>query len=101
MLPLRSLLAIAALCALPCLAQESARFEAPVELTADGAGFRAVRYPSPVLADHDGDGQRELIVGDLSGNLFAHEPLPAAGDLAWGPAVPLAGEGGPVRLHNW
>ncbi len=96
---LLSALFLAGLLAAPVCAQAEL-FEAPVALTADGHSFSSIIYPTPVLHDIDGDGTRELIVGDLIGKLYAHEPVEGAAT-AWGPAQPLEAEGEPLTLNNW
>jgi hypothetical protein len=52
-------------CTSPCGAAE---FKPPVRLTADGAAVRveAPGYASPCLADVDGDGKPDLLVGQFS-----------------------------------
>jgi hypothetical protein len=52
------------------LAEDAAVFHRPVRLQADGADIdtgQAWGHSGPCLADYDGDGLRDLIVGDFSG----------------------------------
>ena len=74
-------------------------FEAPQVLTADGETFKEVIYPTPVLHDIDDDGQHELVVGDLIGNLWISEATNS--DLEWGKRIQLESEGKALRLNNW
>ncbi len=79
-------------------------FDAPVRLLADGKPLNEVEcmlYPSPVLLDIDSDGQRELVCGDLGGNLWVYENVEEEGDATWGPAVRLQSEGKDLELPNW
>jgi len=77
-------------------------FESPERLTANGNDFSSVIYPSPVLHDIDGDDARDLVIGDLQGNLRFCQPGDTADPLAWGAMKTLQTAGGePIRLHNW
>ena len=81
-------------------AQETAKFAAPERLQANGEFVNEVEktlYPSPVLVDIDGDGQRELVVGDLFGYLWVHEKSGSS----WGPAKKLQVDGKTLKLPNW
>jgi len=86
---------------LAALASGGPEFEAPVRLTAGGEAIRteAPGYASPCWADVDGDGRKDLIVGQFAGGkmkvyrnlgdgeLAAGEWLEAGGDVAEVPGV--------------
>ena len=81
---------------------DDAAFEAPVELTAGDKTFSDILYPTPVLYDVNGDGQRELVVGDLIGYLHVAERLSPADPLAWGAAKKMtATDGKELKFSNW
>ncbi|MCB9891531.1 MAG: hypothetical protein H6833_07780 [Planctomycetes bacterium] len=55
-------------------------------------------YPSPVLFDVDGDGTRELVIGDLPGVLTASEKT----STGWGKEVRMkTADGKDLKFHNW
>lgn len=81
-------------------AQDKAKFATPERLKANGKFVNEVEktlYPSPVLFDIDGDGQRELVVGDLFGYLWVHEKSGSS----WGPSKKLQADGKALKLPNW
>lgn len=98
MLILMTLLAPAVLGATP--QEATPRFAAPVQLTTAGSPFEGILYPSPVLVDTDGDGQRELVIGDLFGALWHCAPT-GDGDTAFGERGRLESNGTPLELNNW
>lgn len=71
----------------------------PEELLTDNNPFTRQSYPSPVLYDLDGDGQSELIVGDLPGRMRYSQK--GQTDLAWSKMKPMKADGEPLRLNNW
>ena len=77
-----------------------AKFAPPEELTAGGQPFNKLLYPTPVLCDVDGDETRELILGDLIGNLWACEPQTEGDSLAWAATQNLQADGKPLKLKN-
>ncbi|QDV05370.1 hypothetical protein Poly30_08670 [Planctomycetes bacterium Poly30] len=82
--------------------RSASEFASPVQLTSGDAALAAkVRYPSPRLLDVDGDGTREMVVGDLPG--FVRVAKPAGGDdlLAWGELAPLKTDGRELKFNNW
>jgi len=81
-------------------------FKAPVVIDAGGApinGSDTILYPSPVLLDVDADGARELVIGDLWGNLFVHERVATEdGAIVWTFGENLKhADGSNVQLPNW
>lgn len=76
-------------------------FGAPEELTTAGEAFTGILYPSPVLHDVDGDGQRELLIGDLPGRILVSEPTSETQGVAWSEQKSLEVDGEPIRLNNW
>lgn len=96
-LPTRALLLAAS--AFPLLAQ-APQFAAPVRLMAGDTMLGADRlYPSPVLHDVDGDGQPDLVVGDLRGWLTVARRTDATKFAA---ETPLhAADGARLDFGNW
>jgi hypothetical protein len=82
---------------------EAPRFAAPALLTGgDEPLGRGILYPSPALFDIDGDGARELVIGDLFGRVRVAEKLPGEDALAWSAPEPLqAADGEELKFHNW
>jgi hypothetical protein len=79
-----------------------ARFAAPKRVLAGEAPLGEGRlYPSPVLHDVDGDGRKDIVVGDLLGAVtFA--PRAAGKTVAFGAEKPLPDrDGKPLKFHNW
>ena len=69
-----------------CLAAQAPEFEAPVRLKADGQYIKTESpgYASPCWADVDGDGKKDLIVGQFAdGKMKVYRNL-GAGKLAKG-----------------
>jgi hypothetical protein len=59
-------------------------------------------YPSPVLHDYDGDGRRDIVVGDLAGRLTVALGVSSDGARSLGPEKPVEDRNGkPLRFHNW
>ena len=87
----------------PALAPEASRFAAPVLLTGgDEPLGRGILYPSPALYDVDGDGARELVIGDLFGRVRVAEKLPGEDAFAWSAPEPLqAADGEDLKFSNW
>jgi hypothetical protein len=91
--------------AVPIAAQEGkSLFEDPVRLTVEGRPLNQeekLLYPTPVLLDIDADGQNELVVGDLWGQLWIHEKGKNRDQLAWEPAKKLQANGKDLKVPNW
>ena len=77
------------------------KFEAPVELLADGESIKGTGYPSPTLYDIDNDGRSELIVGDIMGNIFTCNKSSESSVSKWDEMENLEANGKPVKLNNW
>jgi hypothetical protein len=78
------------------------RFAEPKRVLAGEAFLGEGRlYPSPVLHDVDGDGMKDIVVGDLLGAVtFA--PRIAGRTVAFGAEKPFPGrDGKPLKFHNW
>jgi hypothetical protein len=77
-------------------------FDPAVPLVSDGKPIGGIAYPSPVLIDIDGDKQRELVIGDLFGNLWVCQQDSTGGALQWMPKTRLnSSNGKALRLPNW
>lgn len=79
-----------------------AQFKAPKRIQAGDAFLGEGRlYPSPVLHDVDGDGLRDIVVGDLFGKVTFAPQIPGE-EVRFGPEKPLKGrDGKPLKFHNW
>ena len=60
-------------------------------------------YPSPSVYDVDGDGQDELVLGDIWGTLDVFENInDSDGDPVWSEFSPLKNtEGEEIKVSNW
>ena len=76
-------------------------FAAPEVVTVGGKSLKDKIYPTPVLQDLDGDGIRELVIGDLWGNLFFAKPMADANDVTWSALRKFQADGKPLKLNNW
>ena len=82
-------------------------FEDPVMLHVKDAPLNTEAkkmFPSPGIFDVDGDGQTELVIGDLMGGVGVYENTntTGTGDPAWGPREDLKGiEGDAIETPNW
>lgn len=58
-------------------------------------------YPTPALLDLDGDGARELVVGDLRGAVrFAERPSPSEA-VEWSALEEFTTGDRALKFHNW
>jgi hypothetical protein len=98
-------LATAITVGLPLQAQPSKElFEQPVRLMSEGKPINQeerLLYPSPVLLDLNGDGQKVLVIGDLWGKLRVYQPTGKRGDLTWGKGTNLQAKGKDLVVPNW
>lgn len=79
----------------------AAEFAPPVQLTAGGKNHTGIMYPSPALHDVDGDGARELLIGEIFGTITISDPLEGGPSSAWTKARPMKVGGEPIKLNNW
>lgn len=89
---------------LPPADEPKVLFDAPIRLFADGLPLNQreqLLYPSPVLLDLDGSGQKKLVVGDLWGKLRVYSPLGKPGDLTWSKPTLLQANGKDLEVPNW
>lgn len=91
-------------CALCATALAAQSFEAPKMLKAGDSPIghelnkRERLYPSPALHDLDGDGIKDLVIGDLFGNLTWCK----GGKEGFGEEKQLmAQDGKPLKFSNW
>ena len=85
-------------------AGQPVRFGAPQRLLAGEAFAGAKRlYPSPALRDVDGDGLRDLVVGDLIGKMtVALRRKTNDGTVVYGEERPLKDRSGEqLKFNNW
>ena len=81
-----------------------AKFARAEMLSSDGQPVNArerMPFPSPVLIDLNGDGKRELILGDLWGRIWIHDNVAREGGVAWGPSRKLQLNGKDLKVPNW
>ncbi|MHC4822103.1 MAG: hypothetical protein ACYTDX_10340 [Planctomycetota bacterium] len=79
-------------------------FAPPVRLKAGEKWLGEKRlYPSPVIHDVNGDGTRDVIVGDLPGRItFASFVKGEGGAMTLAAEKPLmSADGKPLKFHNW
>lgn len=74
-------------------------FDPLVELTAGGAPITEMMYPSPTLYDIDGDGARELVIGDIFGHVRIAKPGASATE--WSALSKLHTDDEILKLNNW
>lgn len=91
-------------CALGALTLPAQAFEAPKMLKAGEEPLghllnkRERLFPSPALYDLDGDGFKDLVIGDLFGNLTVSK----GGKEGFGAETLLtAADGKPLKFNNW
>jgi len=83
--------------------EEAASFAAPKRIAAGDAYLGEGRlYPSPAAHDVDGDGQVDLVIGDLGGRVTYALRRLEGDQVAFGPEQEMKrSDGKPLRFHNW
>jgi hypothetical protein len=79
-------------------------FEPPVRLMSGGKPINQeekLLFPSPVLLDLKGDGQKVLVVGDLWGKLRVYQLTGKRSDINWGNGANLQANGKELVVPNW
>ena len=79
-------------------------FEAPVMLMAGDRPMNAGHsYPSPAIIDIDGDGDDEMVLGEIMGTVsFCENENKSGGDPKWSAVSPvLMADRKPLKLNNW
>ncbi len=76
-------------------------FARPVQLEANGEPMADITYPSPTLFDLNGDGKRELVIGDMFGLVRSSKSKTDELGLEWSALSPLKDRKGMMRLNNW
>jgi hypothetical protein len=78
--------------------RDTPRFSKTLELHGGAEPFRGILYPAPTMYDIDGDGQEELVIGDLRGFVYVSERLD---DGSFAAKQQLKVSGQPLKFHNW
>ena len=82
----------------------SNEFKAPVRLEAGGkiidTGER-IAHSGPCLADFDGDGLIDLLVGDFGGNIEFFQNIGTKQQPAYAEGKLLEADGVPIKIKNW
>ena len=83
--------------------QKATTFAPPVRVMAGDTMLGKGRmFPSPVLFDVDGDGRRDIVVGDLPGRLTVALRQPGSGAPVFGKEQPMLGaDGKQIDFGNW
>lgn len=83
--------------------QPVATFAPPVRVMAGDVPLGQGRmFPSPMLFDVDGDGLRDIVVGDLPGRLTYALRKPGSGAPVFGKEQKMLGaDGKQIDFHNW
>ncbi len=78
-------------------------FAPPKRIKAGDAWLGAGRlYPSPVMHDMDGDGKRDVVIGDLFGAVTVAKSLEGDAGLPLAAEAPVMNrEGEKLKFHNW
>ena len=78
-------------------------FAAPVQLKAGEKLLGENRYfPSPTFRDMNGDGLKDIVVGDLLGRLTVALREAGSGPISFGAETKLqASDGKDITFHNW
>ncbi len=91
---MKSLVSVASACGLTSLPLMAAEFEKPVRLEAGGEviGVESPGYAAPCWADMDGDGRKDLLVGQFRGGKIQVFRNEGEGKLAAGDWLKVDGE---------
>lgn len=84
--------------------QRAAELDAPVRLEADGEPIDSGQYiahSGPLFADYDGDGIRELLVGNFKGHLQLYRNVGTATAPKFEAKGLLQAAGKDISIHNW
>ncbi len=76
------------------------RFADPIRVLAGGEPIGGL-YPSPRLYDIDRDGQAELVIGDLPGNIKFAEKVPGTSLGTWGELQAFQTGDRKLKFNNW
>jgi hypothetical protein len=78
--------------------------EAPVKLTAGGEPVdtgKFIAHAGPLLADYDGDGKPDLLVGNFKGHIQLYKNVGTREAPEFKDEGLLSVGGEPVLIHNW
>lgn len=99
---MRVLLALALTPLISAGAWAQSEFKPPVQISAGENDFSGILYPSPVLQDLNGDGQHELVIGDLRGFIQAASRLSPGEPSSWGELTNVkATDEKDLKFSNW
>ncbi len=102
--PIACFAALAPILAGGVAAQDSARFEPPVRIEADGVPIDTgadIGYAGPVWIDHDGDGLQDLLVSAFRGNIRFFKNVGTRSEPTFEEREPVQAGGAAIRIHNW
>jgi len=78
--------------------------ERPVQLTAGGTVIdtgKDIAHAGPLLADYDGDGKPDLLVGNFKGHIQVYRNVGTRVTPEFKDEGLLSVNGEPVLIHNW
>ena len=76
----------------------------PVRLEAGGKVIdmgKEIAHAGPALFDLDGDGKRDLLVGNFKGTIATYANVSAGDEIRFEPRGNLKAEGTEVTIKNW
>ena len=80
------------------------RLAKPVRLIADGVPIDTgehIAHSGPLLADYDGDGKQDLLVGNFRGHVQLYKNVGSNQEPKFTSDGLLKAQGQTVRIHNW